>query len=333
MSLSEPTLDDLMHSVLQELLKRPFSVTSSRSVEHGPSSEIMAAMLHLQNPRCRLSRAETKGTVFSALGELLWYLSSTSDVSFITYYIAQYEKEKETKDATTIYGGYGPRLFLHRGQFNQIDTILRLLKNNPSSRKAVIQLFDAEDIAQPHKEIPCTCTLQFLIREGKLNMVTHMRSNDAYIGLPHDIFAFTMLQEILARSLSVELGDYYHAVGSLHLYDDAKEKAKKYLEEGYQSTIKYMSPMPIGDPWEAIGKLLELEQRLRRGEQVNIASYKLDPYWADLGYLLQIYSVSKSGGDQNEINLIKSKLSTDIYETYIQKRAKRKSRKNIAARN
>ena len=43
-------------------------------------------------------------------------------------------------------------------------------------------------------------------------MLTYMRSNDAYWGLPHDVFAFTMLQEILARSLTLELGTYKHAV-------------------------------------------------------------------------------------------------------------------------
>lgn len=333
MFLTALTLDDLMHGVLQELIDRPFSVTSSRSAEHGPSSEIMAAMLHLQNPRCRLNRAETKGTVFSALGELLWYLSGHNDVSFITHYIDQYEKEKESEDATTIYGGYGSRLFHHRKEFNQVGNILQLLKEKNSSRRAVIQLFDAEDIAQDHKEIPCTSTLQFLIRDNKLNMVTNMRSNDAYIGLPHDIFAFTMLQEIIARSLSVELGDYYHAVGSLHLYQGSKQKAMEYLDEGFQSTSKYMNPMPIGDPWEAIRKLLEMEHRLRKQEQVSIASYELDPYWADLGYLLQIYSVSKDSDGHAQIDSIKNNLSTDIYNTYIQKRLRRKPGENAATRN
>ena len=65
---------------------------------------------------------------------------------------------------------------------------------------------------------PCTCTLQFLARGVKLDLIVYMRSNDVIKGLPHDIFCFTMLQEIAARRLSLEPGIYKHCVGSLHLY-------------------------------------------------------------------------------------------------------------------
>ena len=68
-------------------------------------------------------------------------------------------------------------------------------------------------------------------------MFTNMRSNDAFIGLPHDIFAFTMIQEIVARALKLEPGTYSHAVGSLHLYKTNRDAARKYLKEGWQSTV------------------------------------------------------------------------------------------------
>jgi thymidylate synthase len=84
--------------------------------------------------------------------------------------------------------------------------VIELLGNRPTSRRAVIQIFNAEDIAAIHREIPCTTTLQFFVRNERLDMVTTMRSNDAYLGLPHDVFCFTMLQEIIARSLGREIG-------------------------------------------------------------------------------------------------------------------------------
>lgn len=37
-----------------------------------------------------------------------------------------------------------------------------------------------------------------------------MRSNDAYLGFPHDVFFFTMIQELVARSLGIRVGDYHH---------------------------------------------------------------------------------------------------------------------------
>jgi thymidylate synthase len=94
-----------------------------------------------------------------------------------------------------VHGGYGPRLFRHRAG-NQVQSAIEALKRGPSTRRAVVQIFDAEDVASRHKEVPCTCTLQFLVRRQRLHMLVSMRSNDAYKGLPHDVFCFTMLQEI-----------------------------------------------------------------------------------------------------------------------------------------
>jgi len=82
----------------------------------------------------------------------------------------------------TVYGGYGPRLFEQRGH-DQVGNVLDLLRSNPQSRRAVIQLFNAEDISRYHREVPCTTTMQFMVRDGRLHMLTTMRSNDAYIGL------------------------------------------------------------------------------------------------------------------------------------------------------
>ena len=66
--------------------------------------------------------------------------------------------------------------------------------------KIPLQIFDAKDLLNfQHKDIPCTVSLQFLIRENKLHLFVNMRSNDVFLGLPHDIFCFTMIQEIIAN--------------------------------------------------------------------------------------------------------------------------------------
>ena len=268
MYITEKTLDDLLYRVVSKLLQRGATIGASR----GKTSELTGVLLHLTDPRARLSRTEKKGHIFSCLGELLWYLSKSNSVQFISHYVPKYEKESD--DGHTVYGGYGPRLFAMRGEYDQIQNVITLLRNRPSSRRAVIQLFDAEDIAQDHIEIPCTCTLQFLIRERRLNMITYMRSNDAFFGLPHDVFAFTMLQEIVARSLGVELGTYKHCVGSLHLYDEHRISAQQYIEEGYQARVR-MPPMPTGDPFRSIGMLLQAESTIRNGHAVTRNCYRL----------------------------------------------------------
>ena len=93
--------------------------------------------------------------------------------------------EDDCVDGKTIHGGYGPRLFAWNRNgtvVHQINNVLALLKRKPSSRRAVIQFFDAADIAKDHIEIPCTCTLQFLIRNRRLHLFASMRSNDAFLG-------------------------------------------------------------------------------------------------------------------------------------------------------
>jgi thymidylate synthase len=311
MYFSAKTIDDLLRESFRRLLKSNSYLRASR----GSMTELTGVLLQLTNPRARLSRTETKGRLFSCLGELFWYLAKTDELEFIRYYLSHYAKESD--DGETVYGAYGPRLFSMKGN-DQIANIIKLLRERPTSRRAVIQLFDPADIAEHHKGIPCTCTLQFMIRNGRLNMFTNMRSNDVFIGLPYDVFAFTMLQEILARTLDVEVGTYKHAVGSLHLYEKDGKAAQQYLDEGWQETVS-MPPMPLGDPWPALQTLLKAESEIRRGAISDVAGLKLDDYWADLVRLLQIfrYRKDKSTG---EITKLRKNLSSQIYDTYVQGR-------------
>jgi thymidylate synthase len=303
------TLDDLMREAIQEIQSNGERIEPTK----GWCTEVTGVLLELTNPLARVSRTETRGKPFSSLGELCWYLAKTNDLGFIEYYIPEYKKSAELG---LIHGGYGPRLFDWNG-INQICNITSLLRKKPNSRKAVIQLFEASDIAASHNDTPCTCTLQFLQRAGKLNMIIYMRSNDAYLGLPHDIFCFTMLQEIIARDLNVDLGTYKHMVGSLHLYDNRKEAAERFLAEGFQSTQMSMPAMPTGDPWPAIKSLLEAELKIRSGNPIDENELNhLAPYWRDLIRLLQIFRASKDK-DLKEIKKLRESMSTTLFHTFI----------------
>ena len=324
MYISAKTLDDLLREVFERLLKSKNHIEPSRA----PAKELSGVLLEITNPRARISRTEKKGVPFGCLGELLWYLAGRKDLRFISYYLPRYKEFSD--DGRTIYGGYGPRLWDMRG-VDQVKNVLRLLREKKDSRRAAIQLFDAEDIAEEHKDIPCTCTLQFMIRRRRIHMFVFMRSNDAFIGLPHDIFAFTMLQELFARTLGVELGTYKHAVGSLHLYDRDAKGARLFLNEGFQATVS-MPPMPVDDddPWKSIRKVLKAERSIRHSGKVNISALRLDSYWGDIVRLLQIYwyyaqdrrhpGFSLSKKSQVAIMRIKREMQSRIYDTYIEKK-------------
>jgi thymidylate synthase len=141
-----------------------------------------------------------------------------------------------------------------------------------------------------------------------------MRSNDAFMGLPHDVFAFTFIQELVARSLGVELGIYRHLVGSLHLYDTDRSKARKFLKEGWQATTA-MQPMPDGDQWPNVERVLQLEPLARNTVTLDLAS--LPNYWADLVRLLQVRGQS---GRKRAIGKLKAQMTTRMFDSYIDKR-------------
>ncbi|USX20942.1 thymidylate synthase [Oxalobacteraceae bacterium OTU3REALA1] len=283
------TLDDLLNQALVYLLANGEQVHASR----GDFREVLGPTLVLTDPRARLSRSETRSKVFSAVGELLWYLTKATELEYIDWFNAG-KYNKESVDNKTVRSGYGDRLFNWRG-IDQIQNVIDLLRARQSSRQAVIQIIDADDVASKEAAVPCTNTLQFLVRADRLHLVVSMRSNDAYLGFPHDVFAFTMLQELVARTLGVELGTYIHTVGSFHLYDEHVEGARDYLREGFQNIIP-MTPMPLGDPWNATNEVLNFETLVRAAPFSEIPA--LDPYWADICRVLAIFSLTKSGADQ-----------------------------------
>lgn len=302
------TLDDLLRQVLEPLL----ASVEWESATRGRFTELFGPLLHLTNPRARLSRSEMKGKVFSALGEWFWYLSEANDYAFIDYYVPGRYKD-ETEDGKTVRSGYGERLFSLRG-INQLKTVIELLKRKSSTRRAVIQLFDASDIERDYASIPCTCTLQFLVRGKRLNMFVSMRSNDAYFGLPHDVFAFTMMQELVARSIGVELGEYKHSAGSLHLYEDQFSPARSYLGEAWQATVA-MPDMPSGDPWPSIDTVRGIERRLREDGVADIEGSGLDNYWKDISRLLAAYRAARDE-DIERLRSVRDSLHSATYKVF-----------------
>ena len=321
MELAANTLDDLLNALYVALLDAPI-----RGASRGGNREIVGVQLVLRDPRSRISRSSDRGKLFSALGEFLWYLARSNELDFIKRYISPYENESD--DGVTVNGAYGPRLFGLRG-IDQVANVLALLRARPDTRRAVIQLFGAEDINEPHKEIPCTCTLQFMVRDRKLDLIAHLRSNDAYKGLPHDIFCFTMLQEMMARALGREPGTYRQFVGSMHLYNADEARARGYLDEGWHRPVA-MPAMPKGDPFpRAVAQLLDAERRIRMGEWLEAGEVAGDPYWADMVRLLQAFAAT---GIPARLEGLALELDWPEYRAYVDARRTMRTRRPDAPR-
>jgi thymidylate synthase len=333
---SADNIDDLMRAVFTRLLSQNRDNNRVESTK-GKSTEVFGALLRLTNPRGRLGRSVARSRVFSAIGELTWYLSGSNDLAHIEHYIRAYREFSD--DKKTLAGAYGPRIFdparaqgvgTVDDEWNRVIVLLKQ-KARSGSRNAVIQIYANKDGRAAGNDIPCTCTLQFAIRRDRLEMHVHMRSNDAFLGLPHDIFAFTMMQEIAACELGIEIGKYYHSVASLHLYDDAPEgglqsrtEAQNYLDEGIFEKVP-MPLIPKGDPWPSIRTLLLAERQMRQDLSAYKPAVGLDPYWEDLATLLRVQAVAR--GTKDELDHLLDGLHFKGYRLYIQDRiARRKPR-------
>lgn len=307
-------LDGVLWHAYESLLNHGHVVESSTK---GSNVEIIGAGFQLNNPRARLSRSYNRGQAFSAIGEFIWYMSGSNEKAFVETYIGKAAYKDAGPDGI-LAGAYGPRL-MGSGDNDQITTIISLLQEKPETRQAVIQLFDRSDLASRVSDLPCTCVLQFFLRDNRLDAVVYMRSNDVYYGLPHDVFCFTLIQESIARSIGAELGTYQHFVGSLHLYKEKIAAARSYMKEGlhYPTPASAMPAMPVGDPWSDLRDLVSFEQELRsEGHDCDYSGFNHPGYWNDLKRML----VGAHTKDYKLLSSLAANMEQPYYSSYLKDR-------------
>lgn len=149
-----------------------------------------------------------------AIGEALWYLAADNGLKGIQNYTSAWDRMSD--DGETVNSNYGWCIRRKFG-FDQWEYVKNLIRKDQMTRQAVIHIKTADNAET--KDMNCTVALQFLVRDGKLNMITTMRSNDLWMGFPFDVFQFTCMQQLMAIELGLGFGEYVHNVGSLHLYE------------------------------------------------------------------------------------------------------------------
>jgi thymidylate synthase len=263
--------------------------------------EISPITFTLSNPRKRcVFNYKRRWSLPLAIGEFCWHLSGSNQLHFIQYYARRWKDFSE--DGSIIIGScYGHKIFFQKEhQLNQWKKIVQLLKTDPHSRRAILTFIDRDfEVDAGAKDIACACTLQFMIRSGQLHALGHMRSNDVIWGLPYDIFLFTMLQEMLAYELELNLGTYTHFVGSIHVYEPHLELAKCIIENNVVNSFE----MPPMGGIEKINTFLCLEAQIREKKSIKCQDIKsLDKYWQDLLAVLNWYRLSKEEGGYSKVS-------------------------------
>ena len=188
-------------------------VASEASPRGMKTKEISPAVICMHDPRNRLMyNSHRKFNLPFAVSEAILFFGNTTLLEFYSRYNKNVEQFSD--DGKLARGAYGPRIYRF------IEDAVNKLKKDPDTRQAVINIYNAaDDIKVVTKDVPCTLTLQLLIRNNKLDLIMNMRSNDFIWGTPYDIFVFTIFQEVIANELKREVGNYYHIMGSLHVYE------------------------------------------------------------------------------------------------------------------
>lgn len=150
-----------------------------------------------------------------ANAELEWYWSGDNSCENIGKYAKMWLQLSD--DGKTNNSAYGYILEKKYG-FDQIQQIIELLKKDPNSRRAVLNISDPSINRITTKDMQCTIALQFLIRNNELQMTVYMRSNDVYFGLPYDYIYFVSIGQYIANKLNINFGLYTHHATSLHMY-------------------------------------------------------------------------------------------------------------------
>ncbi len=231
--------NDNLEEIYRELTDRLARHPEYESAPRGKAiREGIGAHFVLTDPRNRLITSPARNVNYGfAVGELCWYVRGDTDLETMLYYnkrMAQF-----SDDGKTINSAYGHRILKERwsARFpmpaaygrSQLDNVIDELRKDPDSRRAVMHINEPSDLLKAveggSKDVPCTMSLQLLIRERRLHMHVLMRSNDIIWGVPYDVFSFTCLQEAFLYMLqdagvSVDdLGYYHHTAGSLHVYE------------------------------------------------------------------------------------------------------------------
>lgn len=228
----------LYRESLTSLFNKPEYETSPRGIRIKEDTNVS---LILNNPlSCLYSNPHRSSQKRYISAELLWYFMGRNDVDFIKKY-AKFWESIQNPDGS-VNSSYGNLLFTKKNArgYSQYEWAYKSLIRDRDSRQAVLHFNLPDHQSLENKDFVCTMYGIFQIRENKLNLTVHMRSNDVIWGLPTDIAFFSILQCQMLSHLNLiyrdlELGTYTHFVNSFHVYEHHFEIIEKMIGSDFIS--------------------------------------------------------------------------------------------------
>lgn len=178
--------------------------------------------------------------IFAAIAETLWVLAGRNDISFLGRYLPRASEFSD--DGLTWRAGYGTRIRNYRGDIinysiDQLSENVKLLLDDPDTRRAVISIWDPALDFLKSKDIPCNNWIHSMIRNDKLHMSVAVRSNDAIWGASGiNWFEWSVMMELMASCVMIQscknshIGEMNYLADSYHIYQQHYPRVQRILD-------------------------------------------------------------------------------------------------------
>ena len=201
----------------------------------------------------------TKKVHFPAVAyELLWFLRGDSNVRWLQEHGVTIWDEwaDETGELGPVYGvQWRSWRTPDGGHVDQIADVVRLLRDDPDSRRIVVSAWNVADLPRMALQ-PCHALFQFHVARtggsgrGRLSCQVYQRSADVFLGVPFNIASYALLTHMLAQQCDLDVGDLVWTGGDCHIYDNHREQVEEQLRRDpypFPSLVLHRRPDSIFD--------------------------------------------------------------------------------------
>ena len=168
----------------------------------------------------------------SIIYELLWFLKGDTNIQYLKENGVSIWDEwaDENGDLGPVYGAQWRSWNGATGKvIDQITEVIDQIKMNPDSRRLIVSAWNVAEI--PNMALaPCHAMFQFYVANGKLSLQLYQRSADVFLGVPFNIASYALLLMMVAQVCDLEVGDYVHTFGDVHIYNNHFEQVNKQLQ-------------------------------------------------------------------------------------------------------
>jgi thymidylate synthase len=176
----------------------------------------------------------------SIIHELIWFLKGSTNVKYLQDNGVRIWNEwaKEDGELGPVYG-YQWRSWPagNDEHIDQIRQVIESIKANPNSRRHIVSAWNVGQLDQMQLP-PCHILFQFYVADGKLSCQLYQRSADLFLGVPFNIASYALLTMMVAQVTGLQLGDFVHTLGDVHIYNNHIEQVKLQLtREPYPAPV------------------------------------------------------------------------------------------------